>query len=75
MLTGAIVPISHALAFLSRASFDGTCGMDGLQGMLLAWNFNQYEAFQSFSMARELDPSAPMASWGVAYSLGPGANR
>ncbi|CAL8468137.1 g7676 [Coccomyxa elongata] len=45
------------------------------QGMLLAWNFNQYEAFQSFSMARELDPSAAMASWGVAYSLGPGANR
>lgn len=45
------------------------------QGMLLAWNFNQYEGFQSFSMAGQLDPNASMASWGVAYSLGPGANR
>lgn len=45
------------------------------QGMLLSWNFNQYEAFQSFTMAGQLDPNASMASWGVAYSLGPGANR
>ena len=43
--------------------------------MLLSWNFNQYEAFQSFSMAAQLDPTASMAPWGIAYSLGPGANR
>jgi hypothetical protein len=45
------------------------------QGLMLGYNFNQFEAFQSFSMAAALDPASPMAPWGVAYALGPGANR
>ena len=45
------------------------------QGMLLAWSFNQFEAFQAFSLAAKEDPSCAMAQWGLAYSLGPGANR
>ena len=47
----------------------------GTQGLMLGYNFNQYEAYQSFALAAELDPSSAMASWGVAWSLGPGANR
>ena len=46
-----------------------------MQGMVLGYNFNQYEAFQSFSMAAEADPASAMAAWGVAWALGPGANR
>ena len=45
------------------------------QGMLLAWSFNQFEAFQAFSLAAKEDPISAMAQWGIAYSLGPGANR
>ena len=43
--------------------------------MLLAWSFNQFEAFQAFSLAAKEDPTSAMAQWGIAYSLGPGANR
>ncbi len=43
--------------------------------MLLAWSFNQFEAFQAFSLAAKEDPTSAMAQWGMAYSLGPGANR
>ena len=45
------------------------------QGMLLTWSFNQFEAFQAFSLAAKEDPTSAMAQWGIAYSLGPGANR
>ena len=43
--------------------------------MLLAWGFNQFEAFQAFRLAAQEDPTSAMAEWGVAYALGPGANR
>lgn len=46
-----------------------------LQGLLLEWNFNQPEALRAFELAAEADPSAAMPHWGVAYALGPGANR
>lgn len=44
-------------------------------GLLLEWNFNQPEALRAFELAAEADPSAAMPHWGVAYALGPGANR
>ena len=46
-----------------------------LQGLLLEWNFNQAEALHAFELAAEADPSAAMPHWGIAYALGPGANR
>lgn len=46
-----------------------------LQGWLLESNFNQAEALHAFELAAEADPSAAMPHWGVAYALGPGANR
>ena len=46
-----------------------------LQGLLQAWNFNQPEALRAFRLASEADPTAPMPFFGMAYALGPGANR
>ena len=46
-----------------------------LQGLLLEWNFNQAEALHAFQLASEADPTAAMPHWGIAYALGPGANR
>ena len=40
-----------------------------------AWNFNQPEARAAFEQAAAADPNASMPHWGLAYSLGPGANR
>lgn len=40
-----------------------------------AWNFNQPEARAAFELAAAADPDASMPHWGLAYSLGPGANR
>ena len=45
------------------------------QGLMLGYNFNQYEAYQAFSLAAGLDPASPMPPWGIAWALGPGANR
>lgn len=44
-------------------------------GLLLEWNFNQAEALRAFELASEADPVAAMPHWGIAYALGPGANR
>lgn len=40
-----------------------------------AWNFNQLEAKGAFEAALEVDPACARCWWGVAYALGPGANR
>jgi len=45
------------------------------QGLMEAWNFNQPEARAAFEQAATADPNASMPHWGLAYSLGPGANR
>lgn len=44
------------------------------QGLNLFYGFNRYEALRSFRKAAELDPSAPMAYWGMSMSLGPYIN-
>lgn len=60
-------------------SVGSTCGTYTahlhIQGLLLEWNFNQAEALRAFELAAEADPSASMPHWGIAYALGPGANR
>jgi hypothetical protein len=43
--------------------------------MVQAWNFNQHEAHAAFSLAAAEDPACARCWWGVAYALGPGANR
>ncbi len=40
------------------------------QGMQLMYGFNHDEAIRSFEMAAQLDPSATMPWWGVAYCQG-----
>ncbi|MBO6513764.1 MAG: tetratricopeptide repeat protein [Phycisphaerales bacterium] len=40
------------------------------QGIQLMYGFNHDEAIRSFEMAAEVDPSAAMAWWGVAYCQG-----
>lgn len=40
------------------------------QGMQLTYGFNHDEAIRSFEKAAEVDPSAAMAWWGVAYCQG-----
>ena len=44
------------------------------QGMNLIYGFNHAEAIRSFQEALRLDPSAGMAWWGIAFSLGPNIN-
>jgi len=44
------------------------------QGLALVYGFNRHEALRSFTKAAELDPSAAMAYWGMAMSLGPYIN-
>jgi tetratricopeptide (TPR) repeat protein len=44
------------------------------QGLNLFYGFNRYEALRSFRKAAELDPTAPMAYWGMSMSLGPYIN-
>jgi hypothetical protein len=43
--------------------------------MMQAWNFDQPEARAAFEQAAAADPGASMPLWGMAYALGPGANR
>ena len=50
-------------------------GHVSLQGLVQAWNFNQHEAHAAFSLAAAEDPACSRCWWGVAYALGPGANR
>ncbi|MGJ8636881.1 MAG: hypothetical protein ACSHX5_08560 [Phycisphaerales bacterium] len=40
------------------------------QGIQLMYGFNHDEAIRSFEMAAEVDPSAAMAWWGIAYCQG-----
>jgi tetratricopeptide (TPR) repeat protein len=44
------------------------------QGLTLVYAFNHDEAIHSFRGAAELDPSAAMPWWGVAFALGPNYN-
>lgn len=46
-----------------------------LQGLLLAWNFDQPEAEAAFRLVAEADANSSMAHWGIQYTVGPGANR
>ena len=55
--------------------FSAVTDITALQGLLLEWNFNQAEALHAFQLASEADPTAAMPHWGIAYALGPGANR
>ncbi len=44
------------------------------QGVSLVFAFNHDEAVRSFQRAAELDPSAAMPHWGIAWALGPNYN-
>jgi len=44
------------------------------QGVNLMYGFNHKEASRSFEEAARLDPSCPMAYWGMALVLGPNIN-
>ena len=44
------------------------------QGFALVFGFNHEEAVRSFQRAAELDPTAPMPQWGLAWALGPNYN-
>jgi hypothetical protein len=43
--------------------------------LLLAWDFNQAEAEEAFSLGLAADPNASMLHWGIQQTIGPGANR
>ncbi|MBO8191322.1 tetratricopeptide repeat protein [Streptomyces oryzae] len=45
------------------------------RGLLWSYGFNHEEAIACFERARELDPACAMASWGIAYALGPNYNK
>ena len=44
------------------------------QGVALVFGFNHEEAVRSFQHSAELDPSAVMPWWGIAWALGPNYN-
>jgi tetratricopeptide (TPR) repeat protein len=44
------------------------------QGFNFVFGFNHEEAVRSFRRAAELDPTAPMPHWGIAWALGPNYN-
>jgi tetratricopeptide (TPR) repeat protein len=44
------------------------------QGFNLVFGFNHEEAARSFKRASELDPTAAMPYWGIAWALGPNYN-
>src|SRR5262245_17029354 len=43
-------------------------------GLLLCYGFNHDEAVREFEAALVADPQCAMASWGIAYALGPNIN-
>src|SRR5262245_53161673 len=43
-------------------------------GLLLCYGFNHEEAVREFEAALRDDPQCAMASWGIAYALGPNIN-
>ncbi|MFE9391801.1 tetratricopeptide repeat protein [Streptomyces sp. NPDC006784] len=45
------------------------------RGLLWSYAFNHEEAIDCFERARELDPECAMASWGIAYAVGPNYNK
>ncbi|MGP3975828.1 tetratricopeptide repeat protein [Streptomyces sp. 8N114] len=45
------------------------------RGLLWSYAFNHEEAIDCFERTRELDPECAMASWGIAYALGPNYNK
>ncbi len=45
------------------------------RGLMWSYGFNHEEAIGCFERARELDPECAMASWGIAYALGPNYNK
>ncbi|HEX5708676.1 MAG TPA: hypothetical protein VFX96_15335, partial [Pyrinomonadaceae bacterium] len=45
------------------------------QGVILVYGFNHDEAARAFRRAAELDPSMPMAQWGLAMAVGPNYNE
>jgi hypothetical protein len=45
------------------------------QGLVEEWNFNQRGANAAFKAALQFDRNCSRCWWGIAYSLGPGANR
>ncbi|MFE0876999.1 tetratricopeptide repeat protein [Streptomyces smyrnaeus] len=45
------------------------------RGLVWSYAFNHEEAIDCFERARELDPECAMASWGIAYALGPNYNK
>jgi tetratricopeptide (TPR) repeat protein len=62
-------PLHHRIRTTSReaqAWFD--------QGMSLVFAFNHEEAVRSFERAAQLDPTAAMPHWGIAWAVGPNYN-
>ncbi|MGP3991238.1 hypothetical protein [Streptomyces sp. 3N207] len=45
------------------------------RGLMWSYAFNHEEAIDCFERTRELDPECAMASWGIAYALGPNYNK
>src|SRR6187401_675050 len=45
------------------------------QGLCFLYAFNHDEAIRSFEQAAKLDPSCPMAWWGIAVANGPHINN
>ncbi|OEU99216.1 hypothetical protein AN217_16915 [Streptomyces qinglanensis] len=45
------------------------------RGLLWSYAFNHEEAIDCFERARRLDPKCAMASWGIAYAVGPNYNK
>jgi len=44
------------------------------QGLILLYSFNKHESIRSFQKAAQLDPTMPMAYWGLAAAYGPYIN-
>ncbi|KAF3761643.1 TPR domain protein [Cryphonectria parasitica EP155] len=45
------------------------------RGLIWSYAFNHQEAVACFEQAIALDPTFPMAHWGIAYALGPNYNK
>lgn len=45
------------------------------RGLIWTYAFNHEEATTCFERAIEIDPTCPLAYWGVAYSVGPNYNK
>lgn len=45
------------------------------RGLIWSYGFNHEESAECFKKASALDPGCAMASWGLAYALGPNYNK